>query len=240
MNEERESYDQSITIFSPDGRMYQVEYAREAVKKGSISIGMVFKDGVILLVEKRVPTKLAIPASSEKIFKIEDNIACSTSGLIADSRILVDYAREDFTNYKFRYNEDMPILELVKRVCNIKRIYTQYGGVRPFGVSFLFGGIDNDGINLFETDPSGAYKKYLAGAIGEGKVEVETIFEKKYKENLDFANVINLIFEAIESGLERSVGEMLFEIVTITKKDMYKHYSEEEIQKLIKKYKTKK
>jgi proteasome alpha subunit len=239
MNEERESYDQSITIFSPDGRMYQVEYAREAVKKGSISVGMVFKDGVILLVEKRVPTKLAIPASSEKIFKIENNIACSTSGLIADSRILVDYAREDFTNYKFRYNEDMPVLELVKRVCNIKRIYTQYGGVRPFGVSFLFGGIDDYGINLYETDPSGAYKRYRAGAIGEGKADVEKIFEEKYNENLKLENVLNLIFEAIEQGLGRNVSEMLFEIVTITKKDLYHHYSEDEIQKLIEKYNKK-
>ncbi len=240
MNEERESYDQSITIYSPDGRMYQVEYAREAVKKGSISVGMVYKEGVILMVEKRVPSRLAIPESVEKIFKIEENIACSTSGLIADSRILVDYAREDFTNYKFRYNEDMPMSELVKRVCNIKRIYTQYGGVRPFGVSFLFGGIDNEGISLYETDPSGAYKKYFAGAIGEGKPEVEQIFEEKYKPNFTFNQALKLIFESIEKGLQRKIGEMLIEMVTVTKKDLLKSFNEKEIEDLKKNYMKKK
>ena len=236
MNEERESYDQSITIYSPDGRMYQVEYAREAVKKGSISVGIVYKDGVCLLVEKRVPSRLAVTESVEKIFKIENNIACSTSGLIADSRILVDYAREDFTNYTVKYNEDMPIVELVKRVCNIKRIYTQYGGVRPFGVSFLIGGIDDEGISLYETDPSGAYKKYYAGAIGEGKPAVESIFEKKYKENLSLNAALDLVFHSIEKGLDRNINDMLIEMVTISKKELFRLYSLPEIEEFKKAY----
>jgi proteasome alpha subunit len=240
MNEERESYDQSITIYSPDGRMYQVEYAREAVKKGSISVGMVYKDGVILMVEKRTPSRLAISESVEKIFKIEKNIACSTSGLIADSRILVDYAREDFADYTIKYGEDMPVFELVKRICNIKRIYTQYGGVRPFGVSFLIGGIDQEGINLFETDPSGAYKKYRAGAIGEGKVQIEDIFEKKYKDGLDLKKALNLIFESIEKGLKREVKDMLLEIVVISNKNKLIKYTEEDIQKFKDNYYKKK
>jgi proteasome alpha subunit len=220
--------------------MYQVEYAREAVKKGSISIGMVYKDGVILMVEKRVPSSLAIPDSVEKIFRIENNIACSTSGLIADCRILVDYAREEFTDYTFRYSEDMPVLELVKRVCNIKRIYTQYGGVRPFGVSFLFGGIDQEGVSLYETDPSGAYTKYYSGAMGEGKTEVEQFFEDKYKKDMDLNSALSMIFTAIEKSLDRNINDMLIELVTITKKDLLKKYSDEEIEKLKGKYKKSK
>jgi proteasome alpha subunit len=212
--------------------MYQVEYAREAVKKGSISVGMVYKDGVILMVEKRVPSSLAVSDSVEKIFRIENNIACSTSGLIADSRILVDYAREEFTDYAFRYSEDMPVIELVKRVCNIKRIYTQYGGVRPFGVSFLFGGIDNDGISLYETDPSGAYKKYCSGAIGEGKADIEQFFENKYKDDMDLKSALSMIFEAMEKVLDRNVSDMFIEMVTITKKDLLKKYSDIEIEDL--------
>lgn len=240
MQEERESYDQSITIYSPDGRMYQVEYAREAVKKGSISMGMVFKDGVLLMVEKRIPSKLALHDSVEKIFKIEDYMACSTSGLIADSRILVDYAREDLANYSIRYSEDMPVSELVKRVCNIKRIYTQYGGVRPFGVSFLIGGIDYDGISLYETDPSGAYKKYYAGAIGEGKLDVEAIIEKKYKDDMSLNDSLNLIFDAIENGLNKNIKDMIIEMATVTKEDFYKRFSDEEIEEIKKNYKSKK
>ena len=152
MHEERESYDQSATIFSPDGRMFQVEYAREAVKKGSFTMGLKFDKGIIMLVEKRLPSNLIIPDSVEKIFKINDNIGCSTSGLIADARVLADYVREDATNYTMRYGEEIPVVELVKRVSNIKRIYTQYAGIRPFGVAFLIGGIDENGIHLFETD----------------------------------------------------------------------------------------
>ena len=237
MNEERESYDQSITIYSPDGRMYQVEYAREAVKKGSISIGMNYKDGILLMVEKRVPSKLAILDSVEKIFRINDNIACSTSGLIADSRILVDYAREDIANYKTRYNEDMPVDELVKRISNIKRIYTQYGGVRPFGVSFLIGGIDELGIHLYETDPSGAFKKYSAGAIGEGKAEIEVIFEKKFQENMSLDSAIKLIFEALEKGLKKDINKMDIEIVSISEKERFKKFDDGKIEALKKKFK---
>jgi proteasome alpha subunit len=230
MNEERESYDQSITIYSPDGRMYQVEYAREAVKKGSLSIGLIFKDGVLLMVEKRIPSSLAISESVEKIFKVEDYIACSTSGLIADSRVLVDYAREDLANYKTRYSEDMPIIELVKRVCNIKRIYTQYGGVRPFGVSFLMGGIDSEGISLYETDPSGAYKRYYVGAIGEGKSEVEQFFIEEYQNDLDLNKAVSFVFKAIETALNKKIKNMNVELVSITEKDFFKKYTVDEVE----------
>ncbi len=237
MNEERESYDQSATIFSPDGRMYQVEYAREAVLKGSISIGMVYKDGVLLMVEKRIPSPLVEIESYEKIFKLGDNIACSTSGLIADSRILVDYAREERMGYMNQYNEDLPISELVERISEIMRTYTQHAGIRPFGVSFLVGGIDTDGINLYETDPSGSYKKYRACVIGEGKAGIEEIFEKKYKDNMTFRGAINLALKAISKVLNRNINEINIDIVTITKKDMFKNIPDEEINDIRKKFK---
>lgn len=240
MQEERESYDQSITIYSPDGRMYQVEYAREAVKKGSISVGMVYNDGIILMVEKRIPSKLVMPESVEKIFKISDMMGCSTSGLIADARILVDYSREVQGDYKVRYNEEMPVFELVKRVSNIKRIYTQYGGIRPFGVSFLMGGIDDNGLSLFETDPSGAYKQYRAGVIGEGKVEVEKIIEKKYKDNMNLNKAVLLAFEAISKGLKKDINKMDIEIITISKNDGFERIPESKVKELKKGFKKKK
>lgn len=229
MDVDREDYDQSITIFSPDGRLYQVEYAREAVNRGSLSVGMIFKNGIILMAEKRIHSSLVVPDSIEKIFKIGDYIACSSSGLIADARLLIDYAREEKGNYKSKYNEDILLEELVKKISNIKRIYTQHGGTRPFGVSFLFGGIDDKGITLFETDPSGAYKQYSAGAIGEGKREIEKIFEEKHKSSLSLKDVIELTFGAISTALKKEVNDMNIEIITITKKDLFRKLTEDEV-----------
>jgi len=232
MLEDRESYDQSITIYSPDGRMFQVEYAREAIKKGSISMGIKYNDGILMLVEKRLPSNLIIPRSVEKIFKIEEYMACATSGLIADARILADYAREEASDYKFRYNENIPVVELVKRISNLKRIYTQYGGVRPFGVSFLIGGIDDFGIHLFETDPSGAYKQYKAGAIGENRDVISEIFEKEYKDDMNFKNAIKLVFNATSKALEKKIKDINVEILTITKDNLFQILSDEEINNL--------
>lgn len=232
MLEDRESYDQSITIYSPDGRMFQVEYAREAIKKGSISMGIKYNDGILMLVEKRLPSNLIIPRSVEKIFKIEDYIAVATSGLIADARILADYARDEASDYKFRYNENIPVVELVKRISNLKRIYTQYGGVRPFGVSFLIGGIDDFGFHLFETDPSGAYKQYKAGAIGENRDVISEIFEKKFKDDMNFKEAIKLIFNATSKALEKNIKDINVEILTITKDKLFQILSDEEIKKL--------
>ena len=236
MQEDRESYDQSITIFSPDGRMFQVEYAREAVKKGSPSLGLVYKDGVIMLVEKRLPSKLTIPESVEKIFKIDKNIACSTSGLVADARILADYSREEMAAYMMRYNENMPVVELVKRISNLKRIYTQYGGIRPFVVAMLIGGIDEEGIHLYETDPSGAYKKYSAGAIGEQKIQILEIFEKEYKDDMSFDQAISLAFKALSKAFKKSIKKFNLEIITITKKELFNKLTEQETNNLKKKF----
>ncbi len=232
MQEEREAYDQSTTIFSPDGRMFQVEYAREAVKKGSLTMAVKFNNGVIMVVEKRLPNSLIIPESIEKIFKINEYIAFSTSGLIADARRLADYAREDVAAYKMKYGEDIPVVEIVKRISNIKRIYTQYAGIRPFGVSFLIGGIDETGIYLFETDPSGAHKQYFAGAIGEGKEEIDKIFDREYKEDLEYKDAMGLTFRAISAALKKNIKKVSLEIITITKKDFFHKLSDEEIAKL--------
>ena len=191
-----------------------------------------YKNGIIMLVEKRIPNTLVIPESVEKIFKINDNIACSTSGLVADARILADYAREDVAYYKTRYGEEIPVAELVKRISNIKRIYTQYGGIRPFGVAFLIGGIDENDIYLFETDPSGAYKQYSAGAIGEGRDDAVVLLEDNYQDNMNFKDAMNLTILAASAALKRDIKKANAEVVTITKKDGFKKMKDEDVMKL--------
>ncbi len=139
------AYDRAITVFSPDGRLFQVEYAREAVKRGTTTVGLKFKDGVVLIVDKRIASRLMEPKSIEKIFKIDHHIGCATSGLVADARILVDQARVIAQVNKITYDEEMSVEELVKRICDYKQNYTQYGGVRPFGTALLVAGVDEPG-----------------------------------------------------------------------------------------------
>ncbi|MGA7470272.1 MAG: archaeal proteasome endopeptidase complex subunit alpha, partial [Halobacteriota archaeon] len=162
-------YDRAITVFSPDGRLFQVEYAREAVKRGTTSVGIKAKDGVALLVDKRISSRLLEPQSTEKIFQIDDHIGAVTSGLVADARALVDRARVDAQINRVVYNEPIRIEALAKKIADHKQTFTQYGGVRPYGTALLIGGIDDSGPRLFETDPSGALLMVKATGIGSGR-----------------------------------------------------------------------
>jgi len=174
------AYDRAITVFSPDGRLFQVEYAREAVKRGTTTVGLKFRDGVVLIVDKRIASRLMEPKSIEKIFQIDRHVGCATSGLVADARILVDQARVIAQISKITYDEDMSVEALVKRICDYKQNYTQYGGVRPFGTALLVAGVDDQGEHLFETDPSGALVSYKAGSIGAGRNVVMEVFNQPY------------------------------------------------------------
>ncbi|ADG13858.1 archaeal proteasome endopeptidase complex subunit alpha [Methanocaldococcus infernus] len=186
------AYDRAITVFSPEGRLYQVEYAREAVKRGTTAVGIVCKDGVILAVDRRVTSKLIKIRSIEKIYQIDDHVAAATSGLVADARVLIDRARLEAQIYRVTYGEEISIELLAKKICDIKQAYTQHGGVRPFGVSLLIAGIDKGEGRLFETDPSGALIEYKATAIGSGRQTVMEILEKEYKEDMDLEEGLRL------------------------------------------------
>ena len=178
------AYDRGSTVFSPDGRLFQVEYAREAVKKGSTTIGIKYDDGVMLIVDRRVSSKLLEPKSTEKIHEIDDYIGCATSGLVADARILVDEARKQAQIHRVNYGENIGVEMLVKKICDYEQNFTQYGGVRPFGTALLVAGTDDLGAHLFETDPSGALVAYKATGIGNGRPAVMDLFEKEFEEDL--------------------------------------------------------
>lgn len=199
------AYDRGITVFSPDGRLFQVEYAREAVKRGTTTIGLKFKDGVVLIVDKRISSRLMEPKSIEKIFQIDEHIGCATSGLVADARILVDQARQAAQIHRVTYDEDIGVESLVKRICDYKQNYTQYGGVRPFGTALLMAGVDEYGLYLFETDPSGALVSYKAGSIGSGRATVMDLFEKEYEEEMEFEDALNLGLRALAAATEEEL-----------------------------------
>ncbi len=196
------AYDRAITVFSPDGRLFQVEYAREAVKRGTTTVGLKFKDGVVLIVDKRIASRLMEPKSIEKIFKIDHHVGCATSGLVADARIPVDQARVIAQVHKITYDEAMSVEELVKRICDYKQNYTQYGGVRPFGTALLVAGVDEQGEHLFETDPSGALVSYKAGSIGAGRNVVMEVFEELYAEGMSMEDAVDLGLKALKKATE--------------------------------------
>jgi len=231
------AYDRAITVFSPDGRLFQVEYAREAVKRGTTTVGVKFKNGVVLIVDKRLSSKLIEPGSIEKIFKIDSHIGCATSGLVADARALVDRARIECQVNSFNYGEDLAVESLVKKLCDFKQSYTQYGGVRPFGTAMLIAGIDAGGPHLYETDPSGALMAYKAGGIGAGRNEVMEVFEKEYKDNMTEAQAVTLGLKGLSAANENNLKSEVIEIAIINPEKEFHTLNSDEVAKAVKKIK---
>ncbi len=227
------AYDKGISVFSPDGRLFQVEYAREAVKKGSTTIGVKYKGGVALIVDRRSMNKLIEPKSTEKIHQIDDYIGCATSGLVADARVLVDEARKAAQVHKVNYGENISVEMLVKKVCDHKQNYTQYGGARPFGTALLVAGSDDLGVHLFETDPSGALIAYKATCIGIGRNAAIETLEKDYEDDMDFESAMKLGLKTLEAAIEEAPKAESVEIGVAEDGKKFRRLSEEEIADLI-------
>lgn len=229
------AYDRAITVFSPDGRLFQVEYAREAVKRGTTTVGVKFRDGVVLIVDKRITSRLVEPSSIEKIFVLDDHVGCATSGLVADARSLVDRARIDAQLNKVTYDEPISVLSLVKRICDFKQSYTQYGGVRPFGTALLVAGVDDTGAHLIETDPSGALMEYKASSVGSGRNQAMEFFEEKYKDNVGQDEAILLGLSALYKATDGKLNPDAIEIGVVTSKDKFHKLPADEVRKFVEK-----
>ncbi|MDK2826824.1 proteasome alpha subunit [Methanolobus vulcani] len=223
-------YDRAITVFSPDGRLFQVEYAREAVKRGTTAAGVKAKNGVVLLVDKRITSRLIEAESIEKIFQIDDHIGVATSGLVADARALVDRARVEAQINMVSYDEPIGVEVIAKKICDHKQTYTQYGGVRPYGTALLIAGVDDSRPRLFESDPSGALLEYKATAIGAGRNAFMEIFEADYQEDMDIDAAIMLGMKALYKSTEGKVDAATLELGVVTLDDrQFRKLSEEEV-----------
>lgn len=227
-------YDRAITVFSPDGRLFQVEYAREAVKRGTTSIGIKCSEGIVLAVDKRTTSNLVEATSIEKIFKIDEHIGAATSGLVADARALVERARVEAQINKITYSEPIRVDSLSKKLCDMLQMYTQNGGVRPFGSALIIGGVYGGICKLFETDPSGALIEYKATAIGSGRSAAMDIFEDQYKDDMNLNEAINLALTAINEATEHETTANNVEIAVIKcGEEVYTKLSQEEVQTFI-------
>src|SRR3989338_699124 len=197
-------YDSQTTIFSPEGRLYQVEYAMEAISHAGAAIGILAENGVVLATEKRVSSKLLSKTKkSEKMYLLSDHIACAVAGITADANTLIDFTRLEAGRYFYRYQEPIPVESLVRLVCDQKQGYTQYGGLRPFGVSFLYAGWDSQyGFQLYHSDPSGNYSGWQAYAIGAKNQSAQSILKQEYKAGLTTDEALHLAVRVLRKTLD--------------------------------------
>jgi proteasome alpha subunit len=224
MFEAHNAYDSAITVFSPDGRLFQVEYALETVNRGSTVLGIACLEGVVLAAEERTISRLQDPNFSWKIFEIDEHVGAAISGLSSDARVLVDQARIYAQSNKLMYDEPADIDVLSNRVGDVAQQYTQYGGVRPFGVSIIFGGVDKKGSKVLQTDPSGAVWAYKAVSVGAGSEAVRGLLEKKYRDDLPLEQAVLLAVECLSKVVEGKLEPEKIKIATIpaeTKKMTY-------------------
>jgi len=199
-------YDRAATMFSPDGHLLQVEYAEKTVRLGSASIGMVCKDGVVLVADRRVRDKLIQSDSANKVYEIDEHIAASAAGILSDARVLVEKSQVLAQQHRVTYDSAIDTESIIKEIANTKQLFTQYGGARPFGVSLMFIGVDEDGQDegvpkLFITDPTGIFFEFKATVIGENEGEIRDILEKDYKENMSVDEGIKLATGALKKVL---------------------------------------
>ena len=235
MNHQVMGYDRAITMFSPDGRLLQVEYAKKTVKQGSTAIGLTCSDGVVLVTDKRIVDPLVVTDAIEKIFQIDSHMGATASGILSDARVLIERAQIKAQQHRVTYDTPIDVISIVKNVCDLKQITTQSGGYRPFGVSLLIAGIDDDGPKLFETDPTGIFFQYHAVVIGEGEDAVEQVLHKKYKPSMSIDEGIKLSVGALKEYLDEKLTADRLDVAVIKADEKkFMKLSKKEIEKYLK------
>lgn len=234
-------YDRSIAMFSPDGRLLQVEYAKKTVRQGSTAVGIVCRDGVLLVTDKRIVDPLVVSDAIEKIFQVDEHIVATAAGILSDARVLIEMAQLKAQQHKVTYDSPIDTLTVVKNICNIKQICTQQAGLRPFGVSILVAGIDNKTPKLFETDPTGIFFQYKATVIGEKEPEIEEILHKKYKDSITIEEAFKLIVSALCRVLGKEFNASRIDAAYIkTDEKKFRKMTKSQIEKVFNESKSRK
>lgn len=208
----RSEYDRGVNTFSPEGRLFQVEYAIEAIKLGSTAIGIQTSEGVVLAVEKRITSSLLVPSSIQKLVKLDKHIGCAMSGLVADARTLIDHARVETQQHWFTYDEQMKTESCVQSISDICLGFGEGGMARPFGVAFLIAGCDENGPQLFHTDPSGTYSQYEAKAIGSGSEGAQSQLQEQYNKSMKLHEAQKLALECLKQVMEEKIAATNIEV----------------------------
>jgi proteasome alpha subunit len=228
------AYDRAITVFSPDGRLFQVEYAMELVNRGATILALRCSGGVVIGAEETVDP-LEESEYSWKIFKIDDHVGAAIVGLSSDARILIDQARVYAQSNKLTYDQPIDVEVVTKRTCDIKQLYTQHAGVRPFGVSMIFAGVDKTGGRVFGTHPSGTYRGYKARAEGAGRETVFNILKEEYREEMSLKDATKLAVKCLVKALEARQLPPRIKVATIpSETEKMEILSDEKVEGIIK------
>jgi proteasome alpha subunit len=223
----QQAYDRGTSLFSPDGRIYQVEYAREAVKRGAPSLGLRTAEGVVLVAQSRAGSELMEAESIEKLHKLDDHVGAASAGHVADARKLIDFAREQAQRNRLRYDEPIGVETLAKRITDNLQETTQRGGIRPFGAALLVGGVEDGEPRLFESDPSGTPHEWQATAIGGNRGDLLEFLEAEYRPDLSLDEGVTLSLQALLQVVdELSAADV--SVATIHVDDGYHDLSTEE------------
>lgn len=209
------AYDRIVTRFSPEGRLFQVEYAFETVKRGATIVGLVCNEGVVLGTQEPMRDELQDVRLSEKIYELDQHVGAVVAGLTSDARVLVDRARMYAQSNRLAYDEPVDIEVLTKRIGDVKQQFTQQIAVRPFGVSLIIGGVDKAGSRLFKTHPSGSYQSFNAVAEGIGRETVETMLEEEFKCNMTLSETIELAVKCLLEDLKARGREARLRVATV-------------------------
>eukprot|EP00798_Chlamydomonas_sp_ICE-L_P030411 gene30411-35416_t len=223
------SYSFSLTTFSPSGKLMQLEYALNAVAGGATSLGISAQDGVVIATEKKLPSLLVDEKTVQKISIITSNIAVVYSGLGPDFRLLVRRARKTAQSYYTLYKEQIPVAQLVRETAAVMQEFTQSGGVRPFGVSLLMSGFDDNGPQLYQIDPSGSYFAWKASAIGKNMVNAKTFLEKRYSEEVGIEDAVHTALLTLKEGFEGQVTGSNIEVGIIGADRTFRILTEAEV-----------
>lgn len=226
-------YDRTASMFAPDGRLLQVEYANKTVKQGTTTIGLITSEGVLIIADKRINDNLMVAKSKEKIYQIDEHLACALAGLTSDGFVLVDRAQVKAQQHRISYESPIDIISLVKDICSYKQITTQAGGYRPFGVSLMIAGVDNDGPQLYVTEPSGVYFQFKATAIGEHDTEIKESLSEKYKEHKSLKENAKLALDILKDIKKDAFNPNLLDAAVIDLKT--RTYRQESIKQLLEK-----
>jgi proteasome alpha subunit len=209
-------YDRAATMFAPDGHILQVEYAEKTIRLGSASIGMVCKDGVVIISDRRQKDKLVVGESANKIYEIDEHVIAVGAGIISDARVLIDRARILAQQHRVTYDSMSTTESIVKEICDVKQQFTQYGGARPFGVALMVAGV-NGKPELYTTDVTGNYLRYKANAIGENDEKIRDKLRERIRVDLTCEQGIKIALEIFKEIQEENFEKDRFDIAILKK-----------------------
>jgi len=228
------SADFSLTTFSPSGKLVQIEYALNAVQAGKTSLGIKATNGVVIASEKKVPSILVDPSTVEKIGMLSSNVGVTYSGMGPDFRVLLNKGRKAAQQYYLTYKDIIPVTLLARELAAVMQEFTQSGGVRPFGVSLLVAGYDDEGPQLYQVDPSGSYWAWKASAIGKNSVAAKTFLEKRYSKQMELEDAINTAILTLKEGFEGAISEENIEIGIVGEDRKFRVLTLQEVRDYVK------